>query len=195
MKTLMLAAALLVAAALPGHALALSADLVLKLGAGGGDERSEAVRALSATQDPAARTLIEALLAGTVQASASAQKVFVVADGKATDAATGEPVAAVPSDAEDVVVNNRLRRELQTGLAAFALAAPDAGERSRAIAALEQDPQAADDAVVAAAIARETDPGLRARLGLVQAAAALSGDRVKPGSAAAARSTNRRTAS
>ncbi len=176
MKTLMLAAALLVAAALPGHALALSADLVLKLGAGDGDERSEAVRALSATQDPAARTLIEALLAGTVQASASAQKVFVVADGKATDAATGEPVAAVPSDAEDVVVNNRLRRELQTGLAAFALAAPDAGERSRAIAALEQDPQAADDAVVAAAIARETDPGLRARLGLVQAAAALSGD-------------------
>jgi len=176
MKTLYLAAAIAFAALHSGIALALPADVVLKLGAGDGDERVEAVRALAATQDPAARALFEAVLAGSAQASASAQKVFVVADGKATDAASGAPVAALPPDVEDVVVNNRLRRELQTALAGFALAAPDPGERAKAIAALEQDPQVADEAFVAAAIAREQDPELKARLGLVQAAAALAGD-------------------
>jgi len=175
MRGLFLAAALALAA-LPGLAFALPADVVLKLGTGDGDERAEAVRALAATQDPAARKLIEAVLAGQVKASESAKEVLVVVDDKATDAATGAAVAAIPPDAEDLVVNNRLRREIETALAAFALSSADADERSKAIAALEKDPQGVDGAVLDAAIAREVDPALRERLGLVQAAATLAGD-------------------
>ena len=113
---------------------ALPPDIVLKLGTGDGDERVEAVRALAGTQDAAARALIEAVVAGQVQASEAAKQVFVVVDGKATDAATGAAIATIPPDAEDLVVNNRLRRALETALAAFALATPDRGARETAIA-------------------------------------------------------------
>ena len=161
-------------AALAGAAL--PADVVQKLRSDDGDERAEAVRTLAATQDPAARTLIEAVLAGQVQGSESTRQVLVVAGGKATDAATGAPVATIPADAEDLVVNNRLRRELETALAAFALASTDRAERVKAVAAVEKDPQGVDGATLDAAFARESDPDLKARLGLVQAAAALAGD-------------------
>src|SRR6187455_783370 len=123
---------------------ALPPDVVLKLGTGDGDERTEAVHALAATQDPAARALIEAVLAGQVQASEAAKKVLVVVDGKATDAATGAAIATIPPDAEDVIVNNRLRRALETALAAFALASNDRSAREKALAALEKDPQSVD---------------------------------------------------
>jgi urea transport system permease protein len=155
---------------------ALPPEAVQKLRSDDGDERAEAVRALAATQDPAARALIEAVLAGRVQGSVSAKQVLVVVDGKATDAATGAAVATIPPDAEDLVVNNRLRRELETALAGFALASPERAERAKAIAAIEKDPQSVDGAVLDAAFAREPDPDLKARLGLVQAAAALAGD-------------------
>jgi urea transport system permease protein len=163
-------------AVVPRLASALPADAVLKLGLGDGDQRAEAVRTLAATQDPAAQGLIDAVLAGSVQASAATRSVLVVVDGKATDAITGKAVSAVPADAEDVVVNNRLRRELETALAAFALGDPDRGSRAKAIAAIEKDPQSVDATLLDAAIAREPDADLKARLGLVQAAAALAGD-------------------
>jgi urea transport system permease protein len=155
---------------------ALPPDVVLKLGTGDGDERIEAVRALAGTQDAAARALIEAVLAGHVQASEAAKQVLVVVDGKATDAATGAAIATIPPDAEDLVVNNRLRRALETALAAFALATTDRDAREKAVAALEKDPQSVDEGMLDAAIARESDPDLKLRLGLVQAAATLAGD-------------------
>jgi urea transport system permease protein len=176
MKRLFLPLMIALSALLAPVAFALPGDVVLKLGLGDGDERADAVRALAAAQDPAARTLIEAVLAGSVQASAAAQKVLVVADGKATDAASGAAVVPIPADAEDLVVNNRFRRELETALAAFALAGPDRAGRAQAIAALEKDPQSVDPALLDAAIARESDADLKARLMLVQAAAALAGD-------------------
>ena len=155
---------------------ALPADVVQKLRSDDGDERAEAVRALAVTQDPAARALIAAVLAGQVQGSEVAKQVLVVVDGKATDAATGAAVATIPPDAEDLVVNNRLRRELETALAAFALGSPDRAERVKAITALEKDPQSAEAAMLEAAFARESDPDLKVRIGLVQAAAVLAGD-------------------
>ncbi|CAG0982262.1 High-affinity branched-chain amino acid transport system permease protein LivH [Burkholderiales bacterium] len=170
------AVALLVALAFPDAARALSASDVQELATGDGDERVEAVRSLAATRDPAARRLIEAALSGSVQSSSSARQVFVVVDGKAVDAATGAPVAALPADAEDLVVNNRLRRVLETALAVFALASDDREERAAAIAAVEKDPQSVDTALLDAALAREPDAALGARLDMVRAAAALASD-------------------
>src|SRR5436190_7172104 len=155
---------------------ALPPEIVLKLGTGDGDERIEAVRALAGMQDAAARALIEAVLAGQVQASETAKQVLVVVDGKATDAATGAAIATIPPDAEDLVVNNRLRRALETAIATFALATSDRSAREKAVAALEKDPQSVDEGMLDAAIARESDPELKMRLGLVHAAATLAGD-------------------
>jgi urea transport system permease protein len=171
---------ILAVAALGLHSLGAGAtlppDAVLKLGTGDGDERADAVRALAATQDPAARKLIEGVLAGQVKASESTKQVILLVDDKPTDAATGAPVTVVPADAEDLIVNNRLRREIETALAGFALSSPDRGVRAKAVAAVEKDPQSVDAAVLDAAIARETDEDLKERLGLVLAAATLAGD-------------------
>jgi urea transport system permease protein len=57
-------------------------------------------------------------------------KAFIVRDGKATDAATGA-AATLPAGAEDVVNNNRMRRELEAALAALKLFSPDRAERAR----------------------------------------------------------------
>jgi urea transport system permease protein len=61
---------------------------------------------------------LQALLADEVKVAGG--KAFIVRDGKATDAATGA-AATLPDDAEDVVNNNRMRRELEAALAALKL--------------------------------------------------------------------------
>ena len=175
MRVLLRCAAAFAAALLPALVLALPPDLVFRFGAGESDERVEAVRQLAVSQDPAARRLIEAAIAGSVQVSESAKQVLIVEGDSRTDAATGAPVATAPDDAEDIVVNNRMRRELETGLAAFSLASPDRAERLKALASLEKDPEGIDDALLANALARETDEDLKARLVMIQAASALTG--------------------
>jgi urea transport system permease protein len=55
--------------------------------------------------------------------------VLVVKGGQATDAVSGEKVDPVPEGAEDVVANNRLRKEIEGALAALKLIAPS-GERA-----------------------------------------------------------------
>ena len=72
--------------------------------------------ALSAVAAPMRLSkLIDALLDDA--AKIAGDKVLIVADGKATDAATGaEPP---PGSVEDVVNNNRMRRELEAAKAAL----------------------------------------------------------------------------
>ena len=106
MRTL-LAILLAAAALLARPAAALDAALVEKLGLGDSDEKVAAINALAATGDPRAAELLAALAEGEVQVAG--MRVLVVKGDQATDAATGEAVAPLPPDREDVVVNNRLR--------------------------------------------------------------------------------------
>ena len=57
-------------------------------------------------------------------------KVFIVHDDKAIDAATGAP-ATLPDGAEDVINNNRMRGALEAALAALRLFSPDVAVRAR----------------------------------------------------------------
>jgi len=117
---------LLAAAALLAQpADALDAGLVEKLGLGDSDEKVAAINALAATGDPKAAELLAALAEGDVQISidgkTSGKRVLVVKGDQATDAATGEAVAPLPKDREDVVANNRLRGAIASALAALKL--------------------------------------------------------------------------
>ena len=133
---------------------------------GSNDERIASLHAAVSRADPSLERLVQALLEDEVKFNA--ERVFIVHGGDATDAATGAK-AALPEGVEDVVNNNRMRRELQAALAALKLFSPDAGLRARAISQLKD--QAGDSMLplIEKAEGRETDPTLKARLGLLKA--------------------------
>src|SRR5471032_2210126 len=99
-------------------ALALDAATVNKLGFGEGDEKIEAIAALVAEGDPAALALLQAASDGELQTSESTKSVLIVKGDEGTNAVTGAKVSPLPGDAEEVILNNRVRREIGGALAA-----------------------------------------------------------------------------
>ena len=96
-------------------------------------------------------------------------RAFVVRDGRVTEAGSGASTP-LPPDAEDVVNNNRMRRELEGALAALALFAPDRAARAKAIAELQDQADADKLGLVDKALAAEPDAALRAQLAQLRAA-------------------------
>ena len=143
---------------------ALDAGLVKAIAFGENDAKVDAVTKLGASADPAALELLEALMAGEVQTAG--ERVLRVKDDRATDAITGERVAPVPDARDDIILNNRLRREIETALAALRLVSPNPAVRREAAKTLQNG---ADDAVLPVlrkAIAAETQADIRALLEL-----------------------------
>ena len=154
-------------------AAALTSADALAVAAGDSDERAAAVQRLATSGDAVAAAFLEALLGGDVRATAD--RVFIVREGQARDAASGAPVA-LPAEADDVVSNNRLRREIEAALAALRLFSPDAAVRSEAVKALRNEADAARLPMVRKAEAAETDPAIRAQLALLRAGMELAAD-------------------
>ena len=175
MRTLL--TGLFIAAALFARpAFALDGGLVEKLGLGDSDEKVAAINALAATGDPRAAEFLAALAEGDVQTAG--KRVLVVKGDKANDAATGEAVAPLPQDREDVVVNNRLRGAIAAALGALKLVAPERETRLAAVKALAGGADPAMLPLVKKALERETDPVIKPMLELVAATLELgSGDR------------------
>jgi urea transport system permease protein len=168
---------LLAAGALLAHpAAALDAALVEKLGLGDSDEKVAAINALAATGDPRAAELLAALAEGDVQVAG--KRVLVVKGDQATDAATGEAVAPLPPDRDDVVANNRLRGAIASALAALKLVAPDRETRLAAVKALAGGADPAMLPLVRKALAQEADAVIKPLLETLAATLELgSGDR------------------
>jgi urea transport system permease protein len=151
---------------LAGAAHALDAQQARALAAGDNDARIAALQAAVSRADPALERFAQALLADEVKFDAA--RVFVVHDGKAVDAATGAEVT-LPEGVEDVVNNNRMRRELQAALAALKLLSPDAALRAKAIAELKDQADEGKLPLVEKAERAETDAALKAQLALLKA--------------------------
>jgi urea transport system permease protein len=166
------AAAALVLTLAAGPALALDAGALAKLTGGDLDEKVAAVQALAAEGDPKAVPLLQALGDGELQVAG--ERLLIVRDGKAVDAVTGEKVAPLPPDREDVVANNRVRREIQTALASLRLMAPQRDARYDAARELAGSPDDTMLPLIARALAKETDPGVRSLLELAKAAIQLA---------------------
>jgi len=150
---------------------ALTADQVRAISIGESDTRSAAIAQASTSGDPKAPEFFRALLDDAVKTSGD--RVFVVRDGKAFDAASGSEVP-LPGDAEDVVNSNRMRRELESALASLKLLSPDTAQRA---AALKEMRDSADESrlpLIEKAFAAETDAGLKAELALLRAAVLIS---------------------
>src|SRR6267143_2206508 len=157
-------------------AVAIDPGLVERLAFGESDEKVDAVGVLVASGDERAPALLQALADGTVQTAG--KRVLIVTGDEGVDAVTGEKIRPLPGDREDVVVNNRLRREIDSALGALRLVSPDRGTRLKAAKALEDRADASLLPLVRKALARESDLAIKPLLELIAAAMELaSGDR------------------
>src|SRR5476651_212360 len=152
---------------------ALDPATVARLTSGESDEQVAAVAALVASGEERAIVLLQALSEGNVQMAG--KQVLIVKGEEAVDAITGTTVSPLPAGLEDVGVNNRLRRELESGIAALQLISPDRATRLAAIKELGTNANDAMLPLVSKALARETDPGIKAQLEMIAAAMELKG--------------------
>ena len=157
---------LLAALAFSHPARALTPEQAGKIAAGDSDDRVAALNERVAAGDADLVPFVQALLDDAVKTAGG--KAYVTVDGKTTIAGSGE-AATAPADAEDVVNNNRMRRELEAALAALGLFAKDTAQRAKAVAALKDGADEAKLPLIEKALAAETDAGLKAQLTLLRA--------------------------
>jgi urea transport system permease protein len=170
-----IAAALAVSVLVALHATgarAVAPELLRDLALGENDAKVKAIAALVATEETGALAVLQALLDGEVQTTG--EQVLRVTGTTAIDLVTGKTVAPLPEARGDVVLNNRVRRELASAIAALKLASADRNERLAAATALQSG---ADDEMLPAirrALAKEQDAEIRGLLTLTQATIQLS---------------------
>jgi len=177
-----LLALLLCVCGAPVHAL--TPEQAGQIAAGDSDDRVAALNAAVVAADAALAPFIQAMLDDAVKTAGG--KAYIVRDGKTVEAASGG-AATLPADAEDVVNNNRMRRELEAALAVLKLVSPDVAVRRAAIAELKDDVDEGKLPLIDKAAASETDGDLKARLEMLRAAVLISSaDPARRAAAAAA---------
>jgi urea transport system permease protein len=163
------AAALLAASA----SAAVDPQAVRALAFGESDAKIEAIGTLGASGDADAVRLLQAFLDGEVQTVGEAQ-VLQVQGESGTDVLTGKAISPLPENRDDIVLNNRVRKQLATAIAALKLAAPD---RATRLAAAKQLQDGADEDSLPAidrALAKEADAEIKELLSLTQASIQLA---------------------
>ncbi len=168
---LALLAALLVAA-LPARA-AIDPAVAAQLGAEDSDAKVEAIRKLTASDDPRAVVVLRAMEAESLAVIDNGRRAVIVADGQMTDAATGAAIGPAPANIDTVVINNRLRGELGAALAALRLGSADRAERLSAAKELQGTDNEDALPIIERAIERETDAEVKGTLALAGASLAL----------------------
>ena len=170
-RILALVAAALLVLLCASAAQAIAPEVIRDLALGENDDRIKAIGALAASGDDGALALLLALQNGEVQTAGDV--VLRVKDDAAVDLVTGAKVAPLPASREDVVLNNRVRRELASAIAALRLTAVDRGVRLAAAQALQSG---ADEQMLPAiqrALGKEQDPEIKALLTLTRATVEL----------------------
>jgi len=163
--------------ALVGSVHALTPDQAARIAAGESEARLAALNEVVTAADPALAAYVQAILADEVKVASG--KAFIVRGDKTTDAATGD-AATLPDGAEDVVNNNRMRRELESALAALKLFSPDREQRKKAIGELKDQIDESKLVLIEKAEAAESDAVLKTELTLLKATALIaSSDKTK----------------
>ena len=157
----------------PAATAAVDPETLHQLAFGESDDKLKAIGALTASGDAEALALLQALLDGNVQTVGDSRVLLVKGDA-ATDLATGKSVAHLPENRDDVVINNRVRKGLETAIAALRVSDPD---RSVRLAAAMQLQNGADDSSLPAierALGKETDAEVKDLLTLTRASIQLA---------------------
>ncbi len=160
---------LLYACCLPAHA-ALDAAQVRRLAAEDSSDKVAAIQQLTQTADPDAVRVLKAMAEDTLYLAGD--KVVIVDGDKAFDAATGSAIKT-PDNPESVTVNNRIRGELASALAALKLFDEDPRVRLASAQKLQSKVSPEMAPLLARALDKETDARIKALLKLAYAQANL----------------------
>ncbi|PUE09833.1 urea ABC transporter permease subunit UrtB [Limnohabitans sp. T6-20] len=152
---------------------ALTQQEALGIAIGESDARVEALSKALTQGDEKTAAYLQALADDVVKIAKD--QVLVVRDGQGLDPVTGQ-VVAVPQDAEDVMLNNRLRGEIDTALAALKLFSPDVKVRRQAALLLLKEPDASRRPLLDKALAAEKDTTVQSLVREARAAALLTSD-------------------
>ncbi len=152
---------------------ALTKEEALGIAAGDNDARVEALAKAVAQGDEKTAAYLQALADDAVKIAGG--RVLVLQGSQAMDPVTGEKVD-LPADAEDVMMNNRLRGEVDTALAALKLFSPDVKIRSLAALSLLKEPDISRKPVLDKALAAEKDPQVLVLIKQARAAVMLASE-------------------
>ena len=136
-------------------------------------DTGESIDAVAASGDPRAAVLLEALQDARLMYSTEAKKVYIKdSAAKLIDAATGQPAPEpLPSDIDNVRLNNRLRGSLGAAIGGLTLMAPDPARRLEAAQAVFKSRDAGTLATLEKAIPNEKNAAVK-RI-MVEARAAI----------------------
>jgi urea transport system permease protein len=131
-----------------------------------------AISGITASGNPLAATLVEALRDGRLMFSAGGKTVhFKDKSDKLFDAATGQPSAVTPPDLAPVRLNNRLRRSVDAAMGALTLLSPNPNTRLDAAQSVFRSRDATALTALDQAIAAEKEA--RIKRAMTQARAAI----------------------
>jgi urea transport system permease protein len=149
----------------------LDPAVVKQLGAEESDDKVTAIQRLGQSGDAQALSILKAMADDNLYTDNG--KVIILSDDKAFDAATGTEITPVPESPESIVVNNRLRGEIDSAMASLKLFDPDRTVRMKAVLALLDGVDIAMVPLLASALAKETDAEIKRFLVLAHAQANL----------------------
>lgn len=152
------------------HAV-LDAAVVKQLAAEESEDKITAIQSLAETADPAALPVLKALNEDALYVSGG--RVLIVIDAKASDAATGEALPAVPDDATGISINNRIRAALASTIAGLRLFDADRIVRLAAARELESNVGPEMAPLLTRALDKETDLAIKTLLKLAHAQISL----------------------
>ncbi len=182
---LILAAAIFLAAMISGASAddaALRASIAKFSEARNFSETEEIVSELAATGETSVVPALNALSDGNLYFRKSDKQVFIIADGQKgvelIDPLTGEKAGeAGKRELTKIKVNNSLRRVVRDSIGNLTLNSKHPETRAEAAATLIANPDAEALPGIEAAIAKETDAAVKAKLQQARAAAILVSDR------------------
>ena len=160
-----------------GYANAITISELKAIAVGEPDARIEALNKAVANADDKTAAFLQALSDDAVKVAGDT--LVVLKDGKGFDPISGASMA-VPAGAEDVMINNRMRGQLDSALAALKLFSKDENTRIAAIKQLQSDADENKLPLIEKAYAAEPNAQIKEQLGMVRAAALLnSADKTK----------------
>ncbi len=168
--------------AAPAMAQSDPRDLINALGKANFKQAEELLGEIAATGDPRVVPVLEAFAEGDLYVRKSDGQVFITkaAGGNlaAIDPLTGEAAGEAPKSAfTKIKVNNNLRRAIRSALGGLTLLSPDRTVRLAAAQAVLQSPSAENLELVEAALSKESDPEVKARMEEARAVSVLASDR------------------
>lgn len=146
---------------------AIDAKWLTQLAGDDSDQKIEAVEKLAASADPFALRILKALMEDRL--FSAGEKVLVQEGSAFIDAQTGAKLEPAPDNPDQITINNRIRRELESAIAGLKLYAPERATRLAAARELSGNADENSLPVIEKALAAEKDAEILALLKLTQA--------------------------